>query len=325
MANITKRGSNWQARTNCKGIRQSATFATKAEAVAWSAQVENEILSGQRGKVKAVTFGTLLKEYAEKVSPTKRGSKWEINRIGLICKDEIALVKLVDLSASDVAKWRDRSLKRVSGASVRREWNLLSAAVNIAIKEWEWLAVNPFTKVKRPTSAPPRDRVLSDQEIDLICHTLGYSVEICPQTMTSKVGAAMMFAIETGMRAGEIVALKWSDVAQTVATVKIGKTEAAARRVPLSGIAQQILANLPKDGVSCFCLESKQIDALFRKARDKALITGLTFHDTRATAVGRLAKKVNILDLAKMIGHKDLRMLQIYYRDSAEEIAKRLV
>lgn len=324
MANISKRGTSWQARTNCKGIRQSATFQTKAEALAWAAQIESEINSGVRGKIKAVTFGALLKEYAQEVSPKKRGAKWEINRIGLICRDEIASVKLSDLSHVDVAKWRDRSLKRVSEASVRREWNLLSAAINIAIREWGWLTVNPFSKVKRPTEAPPRDRTFSDNEIDLICHTLGYSHEKNPQNKTETVGAALMFAIETGMRAGEIVALKWSDVDKTVATVRLGKTNAAARKVPLSKEAQRILASLQKDSEFCFGLDSKQIDSLFRKARDKALISDLHFHDSRATAVGRLAKKVNILDLAKMIGHKDLRMLQVYYRDTAEEIAKRL-
>jgi len=324
MANITKRGNNWQARTNCKGVRQSATFPTKAEAVAWATQVENEILSGARGKVKAVTFGKLLQEYAEKVSPSKRGGKWEITRIALICKDEIALVKLSELSGPDFAKWRDRRLQSVSAASVRREWNILSAAINIAIKEWEWLSVNPMMSVKRPVSPPSRERIFTDTEIELLCHTLGYDANKKPQTVTARVGAAMLFAIETGMRAGEIVALKWSDVDKTVVQVRQGKTDAATRRVPLSKAAQSILGNLPKDSEFCFDINTKQIDSLFRKARDKALIEGLHFHDTRATAVTRLAKKVGILDLAKMIGHKDLRMLQIYYRDSAEEIAKRL-
>jgi integrase len=138
------------------------------------------------------------------------------------------------------------------------------------------------------------------------------------------VGAALLFAIETGMRMGEIAALKWSDIDKTVANVRRGKTAAAARRVPLSPEALRLLKQLPKDNETCFGLLPKQIDALFRKARDKALINDLHFHDSRATAVGRLAKKLDILDLAKMIGHKDLRMLQVYYRDSAEDIAKRL-
>ena len=329
MARIGKLGKNWRAEIHktANGVvhRPTAVFPTKAEAIAWAAQIENEILSGKRGKIKAVTFGALLKQYAEIESPKKRGSKWEITRIGTICKAPVASIKLVDLTPSDFAKWRDNRLKEVSEASVRREWNILSAAINVAIKEWEWMSVNPLKAIKRPVSAPARERLFSDGEIEALCHTLGYDPLKKPQTTTAKVGAAMMFAIETGMRAGEIVALMWSDVVGSVATVKVGKTLAASRRVPLSSAAQKILANLPKDGDYCFGLKTQQIDALFRKARDKALIEGLHFHDTRATAVTRLAKKLDILDLAKMIGHRDLRMLQVYFRDSAEEIAKRLV
>lgn len=328
MASIKKLGNNWRAEIykTVKGVvhRPTAVFKTKAEAQAWAAQTEAEILSGVRSKVKAVTFGALLKEYAEKVSPKKKGSKWEINRINLICKDEIASIKLSDLSASHITAWRERSLKRVSESSVRREWNLLSAAVNVAINEWEWLDANPFAKVKRPSDSDPRTRIFSDKEIDLVCHTLGYENNKKPKTITSRVGAALLFAIETGMRMSEIAALQWSDVEKTVATVRTGKTRAATRRVPLSPEAQRLLKQLPKDADTCFNLLSKQIDSLFRKARDKALLADLHFHDSRATAVGRLAKKLDILDLAKMIGHKDLRMLQVYYRDSAEEIAKRL-
>ncbi len=50
----------------------------------------------------------------------------------------------------------------------------------------------------------------------------------------------------------------------------------------------------------------------------------LHFHDLRHLAITRLAKKLPILDLARMVGHKDLRMLQIYYNESAEAIAQML-
>lgn len=324
MASFVKRSNNWRVIVSRLGVRQTATFTTKAEAQAWAAKTEDEILSGKRGKIKAVNLKKLLEDYAEKESPKKKGARWEQIRIKKICTHPIALIKLSDLTPSDFAKWRDSRLKEVSEASVRREWNILSAAINVAIKEWEWMSVNPLKAIKRPVSAPARERLFSDKEIDLLCHTLGYDPLKKPQTTTARVGSAMMFAIETGMRAGEIVALMWSDVAGSVATVKVGKTLAAARKVPLSTIAKQILGSLPKNGDYCFDLKTQQIDALFRKARDKALIHGLHFHDTRATAVTRLAKKLDILDLAKMIGHKDLRMLQVYYRDTAEEIAKRL-
>ncbi|MFZ6659122.1 hypothetical protein [Undibacterium sp. TJN19] len=50
----------------------------------------------------------------------------------------------------------------------------------------------------------------------------------------------------------------------------------------------------------------------------------VTFRDSRHEATTHLAKKVNVLDLARMVGHKDLCMLQIYYNESAEEIAIKL-
>ena len=56
----------------------------------------------------------------------------------------------------------------------------------------------------------------------------------------------------------------------------------------------------------------------------KAGVVGLTFHDARAEAITRLSKKLDILQLARMVGHKDLKMLSVYYRESAADIAKKL-
>ena len=44
----------------------------------------------------------------------------------------------------------------------------------------------------------------------------------------------------------------------------------------------------------------------------------------RHLAITRLAKKLQILDLARIVGHKDLRMLQIYYNETAEAMATKL-
>ncbi len=102
-----------------------------------------------------------------------------------------------------------------------------------------------------------------------------------------------------------------------------GKTRAARREIPLSPRAIDILESLPKSE-KVFDVAESTLDATFRRAKQKAMILDATFHDSRATAITRLAKKLDILSLARMVGHKDLRMLQIYYRESAEDIAKRL-
>jgi integrase len=75
---------------------------------------------------------------------------------------------------------------------------------------------------------------------------------------------------------------------------------------------------------SVFDLRVAQIDALWRKARDRAGIVDCHWHDARHTAVTRLARKLDVLALARAIGHRDLRQLQTYYNPTAEELAKRL-
>lgn len=332
MATFEKRGKSWRVQIKRNGIRRSGTFDTKAEASAWAAKVEAEIIDGKRGAVLNKTFGDLLDRYAEKVSPTKRGERWEQIRIELLKRDEVARVKLPDLKPSHFAEWRDRRLKDVSAASVRREWNLLSNALNVAVREWHWLPENPLKAVKRPEPPEARDRRISDGEIERLLFALGYDYSNPPETATARTGAAFLFAIETAMRAGEIAGLTWDRVFLGRRHVRIttAKTAAGTRSVPLSTEAARILGQMKaaamgaEDATTVFRLNTQQIDALFRKAKARALIEDLHFHDTRHEAITRLAKKLDVLDLARMVGHRDLRQLMVYYNATAEELAGRL-
>jgi integrase len=346
MATYRKRGNSWRAEVSRNGIRESGSFDTKAEAVAWATKVESEIMAGARGKVANKTFGELLVEYRDKVSATKRGERWERMRIDRlvygrpddsppVLPDPLAAVKLDALDAPGFTAWRDRRLRQVTPSSVRREWNLLSAAINVAINEWQWIPRNPMKTVKRPPPSAPRDRRISADEIERLCFALGYDQGAKPETQTARVGAAFLLAIETGMRAGEICALRWGDLflddrylSITGAAIGAGKTVAARRNVPLSTEAVRILRQLEgvkKEGESVFRITSgASIDAIFRKAKAKAMIDDLHFHDTRHEAITRLAKKIDVLDLARAVGHKDLRQLMTYYNETASEIAGKL-
>lgn len=74
-----------------------------------------------------------------------------------------------------------------------------------------------------------------------------------------------------------------------------------------------------------FTIDSGSLDALFRRTKNRLKITGLHFHDSRAEALTRLARRVDVLTLSKISGHTDLRMLsEVYYRESAEDIAARI-
>jgi integrase len=323
MASFRKRGKTWYAEVNKRGIRKSATFSTKAEAQAWAATAEAEIIAGKRGAVHGKTFADLLEKYSDDVSVNKRGARWEQMRLAATGRLAIGKIPLTELNATHIASWRDSRLKSVASATVRREWNLLSAACSIAVKEWHWLPENPFKELPRPQSSHARERIYTENEIERVLFALGYDYEKPPETLTARCGAAFLFALETAMRAGEIVGLTWDRVNLETQVARLEETKNGySRSVPLSQEAVRILRQLPKaDPV--FGLSNTQLYFLFRNGRETAGVDA-TFHDSRATAITRLAKKLDILDLARMSGHRNLSMLQVYYRETAEEIAKRL-
>lgn len=315
MATFRKRGNSWRVEINKHGVRQSATFRTKAQAQAWATKTEADLYDGVP-TVADKTLGQLLEKYAREVSVKKRGHKWENDRINLFQRDPVCQIKLSKLGPSELADWRDRRLKVVSPGSVRREWNLLNHAINIAIREWEWLQKNPLKNLTRPTPPPSRDRRISPDEIDQILYAAGndYSNKI------SRTGAAFLFAIETGMRAGEIAALRPENIDLEHRVAHLSHTKnGTARNVPLSARAVEILKE-----VGDFDLTTEQISTLFRKIKNRTQIENLTFHDTRHEAITRLSKKLDVLDLARMVGIRDLKILMVYYNATASEIAERL-
>src|SRR5690606_1820058 len=97
------------------------------------------------------------------------------------------------------------------------------------------------------------------------------------------------------------------------------------RAVPLSSRAVSLFKSLEKlHKVKLFTLTPALRDVYFRQAKALAEVEGATFHDARATALTRLSKKLSILELARMVGHRDPRSLMIYYRESAANIARKL-
>ncbi|MEP1613482.1 MAG: site-specific integrase [Roseobacter sp.] len=267
-----------------------------------------------------VFFGDMLDRYAREVSIAKRGARWEMIRIEKLCRYPIANISMGNLTAQDFAKWRDERLKEVAPASVNREMALVGSALNHARKEWGLSKVSPMADVAKPRKPPPRDRRPTADEIERMAFVAGSDLS----TKTARALHGFLFAIETGMRAGEIVKLtqEHTDTHRRVCHLTHTKN-GSARDVPLSSTAVALIDALP-DADPVFGLTSPQIDVLFRKVRDKADIKDLTFHDSRHEAITRLSKKLDVMALARMVGHKDIRQLMVYYNEDAEELAKRL-
>lgn len=314
MASIRKHGKGWRAEIARRGIRKSKVLPSRQEARDWAAR--EEMLIGGGDKVAAATLvGDVFERYAREVSTTKKGARWEIVRLEKLGRDPLARMRLSEVEPRHLAAWRDARLKEVSGATVKREMEVLSGVFQQCVREWGLLRVSPLADVKRPRPSKPRDRLPTRDELDRLAEAAGGL-----DTLTGRAHHAWLFAIETAMRAGEICGLRADDVRGRVAHLENTKS-GKPRDVPLSSRALELWQEVPNG----FGLTPRQLDTAWRRLRDRAGVKGLNFHDSRAEAATRLAQKLEPLELAKMLGHSDLSMLiRVYYRESAETIARKL-
>jgi integrase len=308
----------WRCQVAKAGIRKSMTFHTKAQAQAWGIEFESEVMAGKRGLSVRKTVRQMLERYMEEETPKKRGAAWEERRIAFFLGEfgPPFVDKLVeDVTPDDIGRWRDYRLKGVKGSSVNRDFNVLAAAFKTAAREWRWLKDSPMPSVRRPPDPSPRSRLIGWREVRKMLRALGWRWTR-PETKTQEVAHAFLVALHTGMRAGEVLSATHSGPIAQLSRTKNGD----ARSVPLSSRAQKLIALCPK-----YTIDSASLDALFRKARKKAGLEGFTFHDSRATALTRMAKTLDVMTLAKVSGHRDVSMLlNTYYRIKPEDIAKRL-
>lgn len=310
MAYIRKLANGWRAEVQKAGTRASKVLATKREAQAWALEQEAKAGALQTGWR---TFADAAARYEREVSARKRGAVWERRRLGAMV-DHFGTTPLGNLDAPDMARWRDDRLRTVTTATVQREANLLKHLLHTARDEWRWINHDPFRGVKLPAEGAPRHQRWRWQQIR---HVLRAGQQAGPKTREAV--AAFHIALRTGMRLQEVLAAPAGfDAARRVVTLASTKTTGRVQ-VPVGRVAARLLARAP------FTVGANEASTLFAKLCRQLLISDLTFHDSRATALTLLAKRVDVLTLAKISRHKNLSLLMnTYYRESAEEIAARL-
>jgi integrase len=327
MATISRLPSGrWRAQIKTRGVRESESFPTRQLANRWAtereAQLEHELTAGPE---RTRTLAALLVRYRDEVTPGKRGARVERTRIDALIRHYPGLVSLTlaALTPERLGQWRDERLGEVKPATVARYMTVLTAAIEHARREWRWLKTNPMRDVRRPGATPHRERTIHWREIRGLLKRAGYSRARC-RTMTEATARAMLFAIRTGMRAGEICALTWKDVKADYVVLRTSKT-GEGRNVALSRGARRTIESMRGwHPIEVFGLRPQTLDALFRKLRDAAGLAGFTFHDTRHTAATMLAQRLDVLDLCKMFGWKNTTRALTYYNPTASDIAKRL-
>lgn len=322
MASIVKRGAHqYQAQIRRKGYPiQTRTFETKRDAEAWVATLESEMRRGifiDRTEAEQTTFGEILNRYAREVTPEKSGWRAEISRLNQLQQHPLASRTLASLRSADFAEYRDTRLQAVGPKTVQLELSLMSAVFNVAKRDWSIPVENPITHIRKPKLPRGRERRLVGDE----------EARILAAARESKAGAleaCITLAIETGMRRGEIVSLTWENVDFHVGVVKLGKTKNGDKRiVPLSEAAEAALRSLPRalhGGPLTTFHDSNGLGAAFRRACERCGVEDLRFHDLRHEAASRLAPKMPVATLAKVMGWRTLQMAMRYYNPTAREL-----
>lgn len=335
MASFRKVGKGWRAEIARLGVRKSQVFPTKAQAAAWAAQVEADILAGRLKPGISVTVAQAIDRYLKDVIPHRRGGVFERRRLLALhhrCPWLVEL-SLADVRREHIARWRDERMASVSPASVAREASDLRSLFK-QCRAWGWVDGNPFVEIPLPGRGPDRTRQTQWGELRRLLRNLGYATGVKPVAQMQEVAYMYLVAHHTALRAGELHSLstRTVDLGKRVLRLESHKTveKAGVRLVPFTRKAARLLARLDawarEDGREAYFTVAPALrDALFRKVRDRLLIRDLRFHDARAAALTRLSRKVDVMTLARISGHRDLRqLLNAYYRETAEQIAARL-
>lgn len=280
-------------------------------------------------KLSGMSLGELVKKYICEVAPSHKGADKDISRLNKLISDypKLAQKSLNDVDQLDMIELRNDRLTKVSPSTVGRDLGVLGGVFKYARQELRILKTSPLTDVAKPTQAPHRERRITQDEIETILAGFKYDGTYQPITKRQQVAWAFLFALETAMRASEITNMQWCNVFEDHVLLPDTKN-GTARKVPLSKKARELIElmrGIDTDKVVTISDRSNALSHDFWLVVSNRLgITDLNFHDTRHEATTRLAKKLPIQDLAKVTGHKDLKMLMRYYNPTVQELAQRL-
>jgi integrase len=327
MATFRQRNNKWQARVQKKGYEPvTMSFNTKADAIKWATQVESKIDKGiftNTSLAEKTIFTEVIDRYLQEVVPHTKSAYEDSYRLRALARKSIGQLNMMALTPTRIAEYRDIRLQEVSAGTVIRELAYFSSIINYARKEWGINIDNPVQLVRKPPSPASRERTLSLEEQDRLFNVLKPIRHDSNHWMLPIV----KFALETAMRRGEILSLKWVDIDLLKRTAHLQTTKNGdSRTVPLSTRAVQILQDIPRsiDG-RVFQIQKANLHKHFTNGCKRAEIKDLHFHDLRHTAITNMASKFsNILELSAVTGHRQLSMLKRYYHPKAEDLALKL-
>jgi len=325
---LYKRGKVWWMTIIYDGgrIRRSTGTADRRLAQAILAKLQVQIVEGrffETREEKQRTFAEMVKRYLEEVSVTKAPGSMLRDRQ---CADHLLPCfgdKLVyQVSSKLLGEYKvKRRAEGAAPATINKELGMVRHLFNVAVREWEWCRENPMLRVSMEPVHNARDRWLTvEEEQDLLCFSPPWLREL------------IIFALNTGMRRGEILGLKWQDVDLARGVLVVMKSKNKERRtIPLNARVFELLVDkqsrMARSQELVFptsentMRDERNLTRGFYLALKKAGIENLTFHDLRHTFATRLVQAgVDLYKVQRLLGHKSPVMTQRYAHHSPESL-----
>lgn len=321
-------------------------FETETAAVAWAANFAREVNTKAGSDFYDLTFLDLMNRFLKEVSIKSVKHPKNVSMVKYfsntliegttIKKYPIMDKNLQDLCKQDFIDFRDMRTKEVGDGTFIRDWSRFHNAMSLASGEWGWIHRNIMKGIRIPTEPAHRCRRISTEEQNAIQAFLITAEVKKPTVKQHHLQVAFLFqlAIETALRFSELISLKKNEIFLSDGYLNVTgiepnakKTISAIRSVPLTPLAKSLLSeaialNWNEDFI--FNLSHSNTNLIFRNACKSLSIKDLHFHDTRHEATSRLAKIYSVLELAKIVGHRNVQSLMTYYQPTINELVSKM-
>jgi integrase len=292
----------------------------RGEAILHLQQRVSEAFANARGLERSkahVRFSEFADCYIRDYAKTNKRS-WENDlsclRANLI--PEFGNLSLTEITAQLIEKYRAKRLDaKIAKSSVNREMALLKKMYSLAI-DWGFAHLNPVKKIKFFSEKDNlKERILKkDEEARLLT------------TCVAHLQPVLIVALNTGMRLGEILGMKWCQVDLRRLQIRVERTKSGSiRHIPINEKLSSILGALKaKVGVGEFVFPNDKtgrplttVKRGFMTACRKAGIKDLRFHDLRHTFASRLVEGgADLITVKELLGHSSVKITERYTHPS---------
>lgn len=321
MGRVFKRGETWYIDACYRGKRiRKAVGNDKKIALAVLKKIEVELIENKHLDIKKnqkIKFSEFSKYFLETYSKVNKRS-WERDQLSISHLDKFFGGKfLFEIGSKEIEEYKRKRLEEgIKVSTLNRELACLRTILYKAV-EWGYLNENP-PKIKMFKENNQRVRYLTEREANLLINT-------APEPLRSII----IVALNTGMRQGEILNLKWKDIDFKERIITVWETKSKEKRyIPMNEVVLQTLLNIDRNPESEYVfngeipnrpVSASHITHLFKRIVRQLGIDDFRFHDLRHTFASWLVMKgVNLKTVQELLGHKDQRMTLRYSHLSPE-------